>query len=221
MDHNFRKYLSEDDSISYENDKAEDKSVARTVISESCKTVTEKLNKKFPSVPFFPPKDIVLENSSDNVLENDDEDDEFVTNNDNDVFDQSTANDDSSDIIETNLSAEEKKVLKYVFVTIGLLENNFANFITFEEYMLDDEVKNIYLKYHNGDELCYEKNINYLFRNARGSIEKKLQTFFPINTLDVINTQDKVALVLYVYADAFMIKDGTCNIKEKNKYNFE
>jgi len=105
--------------------------------------------------------------------------------------------------------------LKYVFVTIGLLKKNFANFIAFEDYMLDDEVKNIYLKYHNGDELCYEKNINYLFRNARGSIEKKLQTFFPINTLDVINTQDKVALVLYDYADAFMIKDETCNINEK------
>ena len=73
------------------------------------KTVADKLNKKYPSVPFFPPKDIVLENSSDNVLENDDEDDEFVTNNDNDVFDQSLANDDSSDIIETNLSVEEKK----------------------------------------------------------------------------------------------------------------
>ena len=73
------------------------------------KTVADKLNKKYPSIPFFPPKDIVLENSSDKVLENDDEDDEFVTNNDNDVFDQSTANDDSSDIIETNLSAEAKK----------------------------------------------------------------------------------------------------------------
>ena len=110
MDHKFRKYLSEDDSISYENDKVEDKSVARTVISESCKTVSEKLNKKYPSVPFSPPKDIVLENNSDNVLENDVEDDDFVTNDDNDVCDQSSANDDSSDIIETNLSAEEKNV---------------------------------------------------------------------------------------------------------------
>ena len=111
--------------------------------------------------------------------------------------------------------------MKYEFLTIGLLEKNFANFITFEDYMLDDEVKNIYLKYHNGDELCYEKNINYLFRNARCSIVKKLQSFFPINKLDVINTHDKVALVLYDYADTFMIKDGNCNIKEKNKNNFE
>ena len=98
----FRQYLSDDDSISYENTQAEDKSVARTVISESCKTVFENLNKKYPSVPFNPPTDIVLENSSDNALENDDEYDEFVTNNDNDVID------DSSDIIETNLSTEEK-----------------------------------------------------------------------------------------------------------------
>ena len=110
MDHEFCQYLSEDDSTSYENDKAEDKSVARTVISESCKTVAEKLNKKYPSVPFFPPKDIVLENNSDNVLENDIEDDDFVTNDDNDVCDQSSANDDTSDIIETNLSTEETNV---------------------------------------------------------------------------------------------------------------
>ena len=49
MINNFRQYLSEDDSISYENDKAEDKSVARTVISESCKIVADILNKKYTS----------------------------------------------------------------------------------------------------------------------------------------------------------------------------
>ena len=38
---------------------------------------------------------------------------------------------------------------------------------------------------------------------------------FPINTLDVIDTQDQVAMVLYEYADTFMIKDGICNLKEK------
>ena len=73
-----------------------------------------------------------------------------------------------------------------------------------------------YLTNHNGDELCYGKKISYLFRNAITSIEKKLQSRFPINTLDVINTQDKVAMVLYDYADTFMINDGTCNIKEKS-----
>ena len=66
-----------------------------------------------------------------------------------------------------------------------------------------------YLTYHNGDELCYGKKISYLFRNTVTSIEKKLQSRFPINTLDVINTQDKDAMVLYDYADTFMIKDGT------------
>ena len=73
--------------------------------------------------------------------------------------------------------------------------------------MLDDEVKNIYMKDHNDDKLCYEKNIKYLFKNAVRLIEKKLQSRFPINTLDVIYTQDKVAMVLYDYADTFMIKD--------------
>ena len=76
-------------------------------------------------------------------------------------------------------------------------------------------MKNIYLKDYNDDELCYEMKINHLFRKAVSSIEKKLQSRFPMNTLDVINTQDKDALVLYDYADAFMIKDGTCNLKEK------
>ena len=63
--------------------------------------------------------------------------------------------------------------------------------------MLNDDTKNIYFKYHNGDELCYEKKINYLFRNTVSSIEKKLQSCFPIDTLNVINTKDKVAMVLY------------------------
>ena len=174
MDHNFRKYLSEDDSISYDNDKAEDKSVARTVISESCKTVAEKLNKKYPSVPCSPPTDIVLVNNFDNVLDDDVEDDDFETNDDNEVCDQSSANDDTTDIIETNLSTEEKNVLKYVFLTIELLEKSFADFIIFEEYMLNDDMKQNYLKYHNGDELCYGEKISYLFRNAVSSIEKKL-----------------------------------------------
>ena len=107
MDHNFRKYLSEDDSISYENDKAEDKYVARTGKSKSCKTVAETLNKKYPSVPCSPPTDILQVNNSDNVLDNDVEDDDFETNDDNEVCDQSSTNDDTTDIIETNLSIEE------------------------------------------------------------------------------------------------------------------
>ena len=36
-----------------------------------------------------------------------------------------------------------------------------------------------------------------------------------MNTLDVINTQDQISMVLYDYADPFMIKDGTCNLQDK------
>ena len=107
MNNNFRKYLSQDDSISHDNDKAEDKAVARTVISESCKTVADKLNKKYPSVSCSPPTNIVLVNNSGNVLDNDVEDDNFETNDDNEKCDQSSTNDDTTDIIETNLSIEE------------------------------------------------------------------------------------------------------------------
>ena len=81
--------------------------------------------------------------------------------------------------------------------------------------MLTDDTQQNYLTNHNGDELRYGEKIRYLFRNAITSIEKKLESRFPINTLDVIDTQDNVAMVLYDYADTFMIKDGTCNIKEK------
>ena len=81
--------------------------------------------------------------------------------------------------------------------------------------MLTDDMKQNYLKYHNGDELCYGEKINYLFRNTVSSIEKKLQSCFPINTLDDINTQDKVAMVLYDYADTFMIKMELATLKKK------
>ena len=83
MDHNFRKYLSEDDSISYDNDKAEDKSVARTVISESCKTVADKLNKKYPSVLGASPSTIVVVDSSGKILGDDVEDNNFEMSYDN------------------------------------------------------------------------------------------------------------------------------------------
>ena len=42
----------------YNYDKAEDKSVARTVISDSCKTVADKLNKKYQLVSCSPPSNI-------------------------------------------------------------------------------------------------------------------------------------------------------------------
>ena len=76
-------------------------------------------------------------------------------------------------------------------------------------------MKQNYLKYHNGDELCYGEKISYLFRNTVSSIEKELQSRFPVNTLDVINTQDQVAMVLYDYADTFMIKMELATLKKK------
>ena len=71
MNNNLRQYNSNDDHISYNYDKAEDKSVARIVISDSYKTVADKLNKKYPSVSCSPPSNIVLLNSSGNILGDD------------------------------------------------------------------------------------------------------------------------------------------------------
>ena len=87
--------------------------------------------------------------------------------------------------------------------------------------MLTDDMHHNYMMNHNGDELCYGEIIRFLFKNAITSIQKKLELRFSITTLDVINTQDQIAMVLYDYADPFMIKDGICNLKEKNQYKFE
>ena len=100
-------------------------------------------------------------------------------------------------------------------LTIDTLKTSFGDFIILENHILTDDMKQNYLINHNGDEIRYGKNIRYFFRNAKTSIDKKLELCFPINTLDVIDTQDHVAMVLYDYADTFMIKDGICNLKEK------
>ena len=110
MNNNHRQYHSDDDHIFYNNEKAEDKSVARTVISESCKTVSDKLNKKYPLVSCSPPSNIVLVNSSGKKLGDDVEDDNFEMNHDNEQGDQSSTNVDPTDIIEQNLSTEDKKI---------------------------------------------------------------------------------------------------------------
>ena len=82
--------------------------------------------------------------------------------------------------------------------------------------MLTDDMQNNYTTNHNGNDLCYGELISYLFKHALASIQKKYKLRFPINTLDVINTQDQIAMVLYDYADPFMIKDGTCNLQDKS-----
>ena len=67
-------HQSDDDDIPYSNKKGGDKCVAQTVISESCKTVSDKLNKKYPSVSSAPPSTIVVVDSSSNILDNNVED---------------------------------------------------------------------------------------------------------------------------------------------------
>ena len=109
MNNNLRQYKSDDDHISYNYDKDEDNYVARTVIGDSCKTVADKLNKKCLSVLCSPPSNIVLLNSSGNILDDDVEDDNFEMNDDNEQGDQSSANVDTTDIIEQNLFITEKK----------------------------------------------------------------------------------------------------------------
>ena len=81
--------------------------------------------------------------------------------------------------------------------------------------MLTDDIQNNYTTNHNGNDLCYGELISYLFKHALGYIQKKYELRFPINTLDAINTQDQIAMVLYDYADPFMITDGTCNLQNK------
>ena len=87
--------------------------------------------------------------------------------------------------------------------------------------MLTVDMQHNYMMNHDGDELCYEEIIRFLFKNAITFIQKKLELRFPITTLDVINTQDQSVMVLYDYADPFMIKDGICNLEEKKQYKFE
>ena len=74
INYNQRPYHSGDDDISYSYEKAGDKSVAQTVISESCKTCSDKLNKKYPSVSGYPPSRIIIVDSSGNILGDDVED---------------------------------------------------------------------------------------------------------------------------------------------------
>ena len=97
------------------------------------------------------------------------------------------------------------------------LETCFTDFISFEKHMLAVDMQNNYTTNHNGNDLCYGELISYLFKHASSiaSIQKKYELRFPINTLDVINTQYQIYMVLYDYAYPFMITDGTCNLQDK------
>ena len=77
INNKYPSYHPNDDDISYSNEKAGNKSISQTVISESCKTVSDKLNKKYPSVSGSPPSRIVIVDISGNILDDDVEDENF------------------------------------------------------------------------------------------------------------------------------------------------
>ena len=135
--------------------------------------------------------------------------------------DPSSTNGDSTSIIEQNISIENDMIsdsnkMRCVLTLIDRLETGFLDFILFGKHILTIDMQNNYTTHHNGNDLCYGELISYLFKHALASIQKKYKLRFPINTLDVINTQDQIAMVLYDYADPFMIKDGTCNLQDKS-----
>ena len=138
-------------------------------------------------------------------------------NYDNEQGDQSSTNVDPTDIIEQNLSTEDKKLLIYMLLTIDTLETDFTDFILFEKHMLTVDMQKIYTTNHNDNDLCYGELISYLVKHASSiaSIQKKYELRFPLNTLDVINTQDHIAMVLYAYSYPFVITDGTFNLQDK------
>ena len=85
-----------------------------------------------------------------------------------------------------------------MLLTIDTLETDFTDFILSEKHMLTVDMQKIYTTNHNGNDLCYGELISYLFKHASSiaSIQKKYELRFPINTLDAINTQDQIAMVL-------------------------
>ena len=44
---------------------------------------------------------------------------------------------------------------------------------------------------------------------------KKMEDRFPLNTSDVIDTQNTIVMILYDYFYPFVIIDGTCNLQDK------
>ena len=83
--------------------------------------------------------------------------------------------------------------------------------------MLTIDMQKHYTTNHNGNDLCYGELISNLFKHepSIASIQKKYEDFFPLDTLDIINTQDDIAMILCDYAYPFVITDGTCNLQDK------
>ena len=87
--------------------------------------------------------------------------------------------------------------------------------------MLTIDMQKHYTTNHNGNDLCYGELISNLFKHepSIASIQKKYEDFFPLNTLDVINTQDAIAMIVCDYAYPFVTIDETCNLQDKINTN--
>ena len=150
----------------------------------------------------------------------------FEMHSDIEQGDPSSTNFDCTGIIEQNLSIEndmisDPKQLRYVLTLIDTLETDFSDFNLFGKHMLTIDMQKNYTTNHNGNDLCYGELISNLFKHEASiaSIQKKYEDFFPLNTLDVINTQDAIAMIVCDYAYPFVIIDGTSNIQDKINTN--
>ena len=131
-------------------------------------------------------------------------------------------------IIEQNVSLEkeliiDQNILRFVLLSIDILENSFPNFIDFESHMSTIEIQNNYVMNYAGNDKSYAELISNLFRHDESiqRIQKKMEERFPIYTLDVItqgdviDTQDVITMVLYDYSYPFVIRDETCLLQDK------
>ena len=107
-----------------------------------------------------------------------------------------------------------------MLTSIDTLETG-SDFILFGKHMLAIDMQNNYTTNHNCNDLCYWELISNLFKHEASiaSIQKKYEDFFPLNTLDVINTQDDIAMIVCDYAYPFVITDETCNLQDKINTN--
>ena len=103
-----------------------------------------------------------------------------------------------------------------MLMSIDTLETGFTDFIVFESHILTIAMQNNYTMNHNGSDICYGELISNLFKHdaSIASIQKKYEERFPLNTTDVIYTQDTIAMILCV-SYSFVITDGTFNLQDK------
>ena len=111
----------------------------------------------------------------------------------------------------------DQNMLRYVLRSIDTLETGFSDFIVFESHMLTIAMQKNYTMNHNGSDICYGELISIIFKHdaSTASIQKKYEERFPLNTTDVIYTQDSIAMLLCDYSYSFVITDGTCNLQYK------